>query len=79
MDATDQGSGHYTDADITGRVPMGRYATPDDVARAVAFLGDARQSGFINGAALTVDGGWSCDGSWQSLRERQRDRAGLST
>lgn len=79
MDATDQGSGHYTDADITGRVPMGRYATPDDVARAVAFLADARQSGFINGAALTVDGGWSCDGSWQSLRERQRDAAGLST
>ena len=25
-------------------------------------------SGFINGAALSVDGGWSADGSWQSLR-----------
>jgi NAD(P)-dependent dehydrogenase (short-subunit alcohol dehydrogenase family) len=72
MDDTDQASGHYTDADITGRIPMGRFATPDDVARAVAFLADERESGFINGATLTVDGGWSCDGSWQSLREQQR-------
>jgi NAD(P)-dependent dehydrogenase (short-subunit alcohol dehydrogenase family) len=38
----------------------------------VAFLADPQQSGFINGAALTVDGGWSSDGSWQSLREQQR-------
>ena len=72
MDDTDQATGHYTDADITGRIPMGRFATPDDVARAVAFLADARESGFVNGATLTVDGGWSCDGSWQSLREQQR-------
>jgi NAD(P)-dependent dehydrogenase (short-subunit alcohol dehydrogenase family) len=72
MDAGDQATGHYTDADITGRVPMNRFATADDVARAVAFLADQRESGFINGAALTVDGGWSCDGSWQSLREQQR-------
>jgi NAD(P)-dependent dehydrogenase (short-subunit alcohol dehydrogenase family) len=72
MDAADQATGHYTDADITGRVPMNRFATADDVARAVAFLADERESGFINGATLTVDGGWSCDGSWQSLREQQR-------
>jgi NAD(P)-dependent dehydrogenase (short-subunit alcohol dehydrogenase family) len=72
MDHTDQASGHYTDADIAGRVPMARFATPDDVARAVAFLADARESGFINGATLTIDGGWSCDGSWRSLREQQR-------
>jgi NAD(P)-dependent dehydrogenase (short-subunit alcohol dehydrogenase family) len=72
MDDSDQASGHYTDADITGRVPMNRFATPDDVARAVAFLADGSESGFINGATLTVDGGWSCDGSWQSLREQQR-------
>jgi NAD(P)-dependent dehydrogenase (short-subunit alcohol dehydrogenase family) len=72
MDATDQASGRYTDADITGRIPMGRFAYPEDVAHAVAFLADPQQSGFINGAALTVDGGWSSDGSWQSLREQQR-------
>jgi NAD(P)-dependent dehydrogenase (short-subunit alcohol dehydrogenase family) len=72
MDAADQATGHYTDIDITGRVPMARFATADDVARAVAFLSDERESGFINGVTLTVDGGWSCDGSWQSLREQHR-------
>jgi len=72
MDATDQAGGSYTDADITQRVPMGRFARPDDVARAIAFLADERESGFVNGAALTVDGGWSSDGSWESVRLRKR-------
>jgi NAD(P)-dependent dehydrogenase (short-subunit alcohol dehydrogenase family) len=72
MDVTAQSSGHYTDADITDRIPMARFAFPDDVAQAVAFLADPQQSGFVNGAALTVDGGWSADGGWQSLREQHR-------
>jgi len=72
MDAADQAGGGYTDADITGRVPMGRFATPDDIARAVAFLADDEASGFINGQALAVDGGWTADGSWESLRLRHR-------
>src|SRR6185295_16911928 len=57
MDAVDQAAGTYTDADITSRVPMGRFATPDDVARAIAFLADPVQSGFVNGHTLVVDGG----------------------
>jgi NAD(P)-dependent dehydrogenase (short-subunit alcohol dehydrogenase family) len=72
MDTSDQAGGHYADADIIGRVPMARFASPDDVANAVAFLADGAQSGFINGVALTVDGGWTSDGSWQSLRDLQR-------
>ena len=72
MDAADQAGGGYTDADITGRVPMGRFAGPDDIARAVAFLADDEASGFINGHALAVDGGWTADGSWESLRLRHR-------
>jgi NAD(P)-dependent dehydrogenase (short-subunit alcohol dehydrogenase family) len=72
MDIADQAGGSYTDADITGRVPMGRFATPDDIARAIAFLADERESGFINGHALSVDGGWTADGSWESLRLRHR-------
>src|SRR5258708_38303994 len=68
MDIVDQAAGGYTDTDITGRVPMGRFALPDDVARAIAFLADPQESGFINGHALTVDGGWTADGSWESLR-----------
>jgi len=72
MDAADQARGTYTDADITGRVPMGRFATADDVARAIAFLADERESSFVNGHTLSVDGGWASDGSWESLRLSKR-------
>jgi NAD(P)-dependent dehydrogenase (short-subunit alcohol dehydrogenase family) len=72
MDIVSQSGGHYTDADITGRVPMGRFATPDDVASAILLLADETRSTFINGAMLTVDGGWTADGSWESLRLRHR-------
>jgi NAD(P)-dependent dehydrogenase (short-subunit alcohol dehydrogenase family) len=72
MDVADQAGGSYSDADITGRVPMGRFATPDDIAHAIAFLADDGESGFINGHALSVDGGWATDGSWESLRLRKR-------
>lgn len=72
MDAADQAGGGYNDADIQGVNPMGRFAAPDDIARAILFLADSAQSGFVNGHALVVDGGWTTDGSWQSLRMRKR-------
>lgn len=72
MDAVDQANGTYTDADITGRIPMGRFATADDIARAIAFLTDRAESPFINGHTLVVDGGWTADGSWESLRLSKR-------
>jgi NAD(P)-dependent dehydrogenase (short-subunit alcohol dehydrogenase family) len=72
MDHADQAGGSYTNADIVGRVPMARFACPDDIAQAIAFLADDAQSGFINGHALSVDGGWAADGSWESLRLRKR-------
>jgi NAD(P)-dependent dehydrogenase (short-subunit alcohol dehydrogenase family) len=72
MDVADQAGGSYSDADITDRVPMARFATPDDIARAIAFLAEPQESGFVNGHALAVDGGWTADGSWESLRLRHR-------
>lgn len=72
MDAADQAGGSYTDADIENRVPMGRFASPDDIAKAIAFLADPQESAFVNGHALAVDGGWTSDGSWESLRLRHR-------
>jgi NAD(P)-dependent dehydrogenase (short-subunit alcohol dehydrogenase family) len=72
MDVEDQAGGGYTDEDIVGRVPMGRFAKPEDVARAVAFLADPEHSAFVNGHTLSVDGGWFGDGSWESLRRRKQ-------
>jgi NAD(P)-dependent dehydrogenase (short-subunit alcohol dehydrogenase family) len=72
MDDADQARGTYSDADITGRVPMARFATLNDIARAIAFLADSHESGFINGHCLSVDGGWAADGSWESLRLEKR-------
>lgn len=72
MDVASQSEGHYSDSDITGRVPMGRFASPDDVANAILFLADGTKSAFINGATLTVDGGWTADGGWESLRQSHR-------
>jgi NAD(P)-dependent dehydrogenase (short-subunit alcohol dehydrogenase family) len=72
MDVADQAGGGYTDADIVEQVPAGRFASPHDIAQAVAFLADPARSGFVNGAALPVDGGWTADASWTSLRLRKR-------
>ncbi|WP_432284979.1 SDR family oxidoreductase [Aminobacter sp. BA135] len=44
-------------AAVRRRVPMGRMARPDEIARAVRFLASP-QTGYITGSVLTVDGGW---------------------
>jgi 3-oxoacyl-[acyl-carrier protein] reductase len=43
-------------ADITAAVPLGRVATPEEVAAAVVFLASPAAA-FITGAILPVDGG----------------------
>ena len=73
MDIADQGSGAYSDADIVNRVPMARFARPEDVASAIAFLADSEHNNFINGISLPVDGGWTADNSWDALRINTRD------
>lgn len=40
-------------------VPLGRFGTVDDVANAVLYLA-SEEASFINGLALTVDGGMTC-------------------
>ena len=72
MDHKDQAGGSYTDQDITDHVPMGRFASPNDIAQAIVWLSDGERSGFVNGVVLPVDGGWTADGSWQALRLRHR-------
>ncbi|MFJ9501439.1 SDR family NAD(P)-dependent oxidoreductase [Brevibacillus centrosporus] len=43
---------------ILERVPVGRIATPDDIANAVAFLA-MPESEYVTGTTLFVDGGWT--------------------
>jgi NAD(P)-dependent dehydrogenase (short-subunit alcohol dehydrogenase family) len=72
MDVADQAGGAYSDQDIIDRVPMGRFARPEDVAATIAYLADHESNGFVNGVSLPVDGGWTADASWDSLRVRTR-------
>jgi NAD(P)-dependent dehydrogenase (short-subunit alcohol dehydrogenase family) len=50
-------AGNVSEAQITGRIPLGRLAQPADVADAVSFLLSEKAS-FITGHSLYVDGGW---------------------
>lgn len=40
-------------------IPMGREGRYDEVARAVLFLADPRESSYITGASLVIDGGFT--------------------
>ena len=41
---------------IISGIPVGRLGSPEDIARAVAFLA-SDEAGFITGATLSVNGG----------------------
>jgi 2-deoxy-D-gluconate 3-dehydrogenase len=44
-------------AEITARIPAGRWGEPEDLAGAVVFLASPA-SDYVNGHVLVVDGGW---------------------
>ncbi len=46
-------------ADAEGLHPLGRLATPDEIASAIEFLANSRSSGFTTGTVMTIDGGRS--------------------
>ena len=45
-------------ASITKRIPLGRYASPNDIANVMLFLCSA-DAQFLTGGIYTADGGWS--------------------
>jgi NAD(P)-dependent dehydrogenase (short-subunit alcohol dehydrogenase family) len=57
---TEDNAHHYGDEDalaaVAATVPLGRLATPDDVANACLLLASP-QAAYINGAVLVLDGG----------------------
>jgi NAD(P)-dependent dehydrogenase (short-subunit alcohol dehydrogenase family) len=41
-----------------GRIPLGRYGVPDDVAQGVLYLA-SDEAAFVTGSELVIDGGWT--------------------
>jgi NAD(P)-dependent dehydrogenase (short-subunit alcohol dehydrogenase family) len=54
--AQTEGVGEQLKASLTAGVPLGRFGTPDEIARAAVFLA-SEDSSFITGTELFVDGG----------------------
>lgn len=45
-------------AETLADIPLGRLATPDDVAAAVAYLASP-EAAYVTGASIAVDGGYT--------------------
>ena len=44
---------------ILEQTPMGRFGAPEELLGTLLWLADEKKSGFVNGAVIPVDGGFS--------------------
>ncbi|MEW4562081.1 SDR family oxidoreductase [Bremerella sp. JC770] len=51
-------------------IPLRRFAEPEEMARTIVMLADARAS-YLTGTCLEIDGGWSHQATPYSLKHRQ--------
>ena len=58
MRQIENGLGENAKEQLAHLIPLGRYAEPEDIAKAVVFLASEKAS-FITGVALPVDGGFT--------------------
>ncbi|MDD5084895.1 MAG: 3-oxoacyl-ACP reductase FabG [Candidatus Omnitrophica bacterium] len=52
---------HLTEDSLLKRIPLGRYAEPQDIANLVRFL-VSEEASYITGQVVTIDGGYSLRG-----------------
>ncbi|MCI8864903.1 MAG: SDR family oxidoreductase [Lachnospiraceae bacterium] len=55
---------------LSGRIPLERYGTPEDIGNAVVFLASEKAS-YITGVSLAVDGGLSLPGLAETAQEAE--------
>lgn len=72
MDTKDSVVGDYSESDIKGRTPLGRYGTSEEVAQVALFLASPA-SAYVTAANITVDGGWSSYAGWDRLLAQLSD------
>ncbi|SRR5579875_191084 len=56
-------AGKFSPEDLARRSPVGRIATLEEIANAIAFLASPAAS-YINATTLLIDGGWTAYGGW---------------
>jgi len=70
--ATEQSLAHYPNPDaIAATVPLGRFGSPEDVARACVWLA-SDAAGYVSGTNLVLDGG----GEWPAFLRAQQETEG---